>query len=202
VEETKRRMRMRTVLTSCYLGTHDIPLATRLITSLLEGRETKIPVYDKALFNGLGDRAPEETWETVNRPGSKPIRVIILEGWCVGFRALEAAVVAEKWAAPSVTLASHRLEDLEFVNARLRGYDVLTDEFDAFIHVDAEDTAFVYEWREQQEAALRREKGVGMSPEEVRRFVDGYFPAYELFVDGVRGSRRLLSCKIEKVNLI
>jgi D-glycerate 3-kinase len=44
----------------------------------------------------------------------------------------------------------------------------------------------VYEWREQQEAALRHEKGVGMSPEEVKRFVDGYFPAYELFVEGVR----------------
>ena len=170
-----------------YIGTHDIQLAGSLIEKLVKSEEVKIPSFDKSLFNGLGDRAPEETWETVNAPGSKPIRVVILEGWSVGFRALDPSAIAEKRAAPSLTLSRHKLSDLEFVNEKLRGYDVLTDEFNAFVHIDAEDTRFVYEWREQQESALRREKGVGMSPEEVVRFVDGYFPAYELFVEGIRG---------------
>jgi len=38
---------------------------------------------------------------------------------------------------------------------------------------DAEDTKFVYEWRLQQEAALRASKGVGMTDEEVINFVNG-----------------------------
>lgn len=38
---------------------------------------------------------------------------------------------------------------------------------------DAEDTKHVYQWRLEQEAALRASKGAGMSDEQVYRFVDG-----------------------------
>jgi len=63
---------------------------------------------------------------------------------------------------------------------------VLNESFDAFIHIDAEETGFVYEWRQEQEEVLRREKGRGMSRAEVVRFVDGYYPAYELFTETLR----------------
>ncbi|RDL38828.1 p-loop containing nucleoside triphosphate hydrolase [Venustampulla echinocandica] len=168
-------------------GTHDMQLAHATITSLLSNRETKIPSYDKSLHSGLGDRLPLSQWKTVNGPSQPPIRVIVLEGWCVGFRSLPPSTIAAKQASPtSLTLQNHKLEDLLFVNEKLREYDVLTDAFDAFIHIDAEDTRWVYDWREEQESALRRERGVGMSVEEVKNFVDAYFPAYELFVEGVR----------------
>lgn len=72
------------------------------------------------------------------------------------------------------------------MNEKLKEYDVLTDEFDAFIHVDAQETEWVYGWREEQEEALRAQGKGGMGREEVVRFVDGYFPAYELYVEGVR----------------
>lgn len=45
---------------------------------------------------------------------------------------------------------------------------------------------WVYSWRAEQEAQLRRETGSGMSEEQVEKFVDAYYPAYELFTDGVR----------------
>jgi D-glycerate 3-kinase len=167
-------------------GTHDMLLAAQLFEALKEGRETKIPQYDKSLHSGAGDRVPSSQWATVNTPSQPSIRVIILEGWCVGFRSLPPSQIALKQAAPSKTLQNHRLEDLLFVNEKLRGYDIMTDAFDAFIHIDAEETGFVYEWRLEQEAALRKEKGSGMSNEMVREFVDGYFPAYELFTEGVR----------------
>ncbi len=73
-----------------------------------------------------------------------------------------------------------------FVNDQLRVYDALTDTLDAFIHVDAEDTEYVYGWRLQQEVQLRRDHGTGMTDEQVVKFVDSYYPAYELFSDGVR----------------
>ena len=38
---------------------------------------------------------------------------------------------------------------------------------------DAEDTKFVYDWRLQQEAALRASKGAGMTDEQVINFVNG-----------------------------
>lgn len=167
-------------------GTHDMALAAQLFTALKEGKETKIPQYDKSAYSGQGDRVPIEQWQTINSPSQPKIQVIIFEGWCVGFRALSPEQVKAKQQAPSTTLHTHRIEDLLFVNEKLKGYDIMTDCFDAFIHIDAEKTNFVYEWRLQQEAALRRKKGSGMSDEKVREFVDGYYPAYELFTEGVR----------------
>ncbi|VUC21794.1 unnamed protein product [Clonostachys rosea] len=170
-------------------GTHDMPLANSVFTALMEGKPTKIPVYDKSAFAGHGDRAPESQWRSVNQPGQPLTKAIILEGWSVGFRSLTPEQVEAKWKAPSRTLQKHKLEHLLFINERLRQYDVLTDLFDAFIHIDAEDLEFVYGWRAEQEEHLRRDKGdpnAGMSPEQVVKFVDGYFPAYELYTSSLR----------------
>lgn len=161
-------------------------LARELFSALEEGREVKIPVYDKSAYRGQGDRAPPSQWKTRNAPGQPTIQVVIFEGWCVGFRAMSSQDMRARLEAPSTTLHKHRLEDLEFVNEKLWGYDVMTDSFDAFIHIDAEETGYVYDWRLEQEAALRRDRGSGMTDEMVRRFVDGYYPAYELYTDGIR----------------
>ena len=160
-------------------------LATSFFNDLLEGKPASVPQYDKSAFNGQGDRAPSSTW----RPITTQPKAIILEGWSVGFRPLSPTAVEEKWKLPSRTLQKHKLEHLLFVNDHLVAYDALTKLLDAFIHIDAEDLTYVYEWRQQQEEHLRRDKGdpsAGMTPEQVTRFVDGYFPAYELYTDRLR----------------
>lgn len=167
-------------------GTHDTALMRDVFTSLVVSKPTVIPQYDKSAFNGLGDRAPQSEGIPVNQPGQPPVQVVLLEGWCVGFRSVGREVVEAKWRAPSRTLHSHKLEDLFFVNDQLKNYDVVTDLFDAFIHIDAEDTEYVYDWRLQQERQLRQERGSGMTDEQVVKFVDAYYPAYELFSDAVR----------------
>lgn len=167
-------------------GTHDVPLMRDVFASLCEGRPTHVPQYDKSAFGGWGDRLPASSWIPVNQPGQPRVQVVLLEGWCVGFRSIAQQEVEAKWKAPSRTLHMHKLEDLNFVNDQLKEYDIITDLFDAFIHVDAEDTEYVYEWRRQQEQQLRQEKGSGMTDEQVVKFVDAYYPAYELFSDGVR----------------
>ncbi|KAB8303220.1 hypothetical protein EYC80_004667 [Monilinia laxa] len=178
-------------------GTHDIPLAHNLFKSLLQSppQPTKIPIYDKSLHTGLGDRSP--TSRTVNDPSQnqQPIQIILFEGWCVGFRSLPPLAIASAHQASLArpptsttytTLRDHPLSSLLFVNEKLKAYDVITGTFDIFIHIDALDTQYVYEWRKQQEQALRREKGTGMTDEQVKIFVDAYYPAYELYLDGVR----------------
>ncbi|KIN08214.1 hypothetical protein OIDMADRAFT_111304 [Oidiodendron maius Zn] len=167
-------------------GTHDMNLARDIFSTLEQGREVKIPLYDKSAHNGQGDRVSSLKWAIRNGSGQPRIQVVIFEGWCVGFRAISLEEIRAKQEAPSTTLHKHRLEDLVFVNEKLRDYDIMTDSFDAFIHIDAEETGYVYEWRLEQEAALRRERGSGMTDEMVKRFVDGYYPAYELYTDGVR----------------
>ncbi|MCJ1252083.1 hypothetical protein MMC30_009321 [Trapelia coarctata] len=176
-------------------STHDIPLATSVFSSLHVGLPTKIPQFDKSKFNGRGDRVDESTWETVNVDLQKKIRLVVFEGWCVGFRALGEEGVRKKWEETKTQLASgsyhgrlahNRLEDLLFIDKALAQYDVLTNQLDALVHIDAEDTQFVYQWRLDQEITLRIAKGSGMTDEQVFDFVNGYYPAYELYTEVLR----------------
>jgi D-glycerate 3-kinase len=161
-------------------------LAKDFFAAILNNSATRVPQYDKSLFSGQGDRLPPSSWPEVNTPGQPKVQVVIFEGWCVGFRPLSLDEVAAKYNAPSRTLKNHDLEHLQFVNEKLGAYDVITDLFDAFIHIDAEDIEWVYDWRLEQEVMLRAQRGAGMSDEQVVRFVDAYYPAYELFTDKLR----------------
>ena len=176
-------------------GTHDIALGLSIFSDLREGRETRIPNYDKSAHSGQGDRIPAEKWDIVNRNGSAKTKVVIFEGWCVGFRALPQEELQRKWqdafkkrnsGTYQGRLAWIKLEDVEFVNENLKRYDELTNQLDAVIHLDAENPMFVYQWRIEQEVHLRKLKGSGMTDEQVVDFVNGYYPAYELFTDGLR----------------
>ncbi|KAH6607704.1 hypothetical protein Trco_004017 [Trichoderma cornu-damae] len=171
-------------------GTHDVPLLKSVFSSLLHHAPTTLPQYDKALFSGRGDRLPPASWKPINhhhRPA--PLQAVILEGWCVGFRPVSPEAVAAKHAAPSRTLGEHRLEHLLAVNDKLAEYDEVTDMFGAFLHIDSENVEYVYGWRLEQEEHLRLARGdpdAGMTREQVVKFVDAYYPAYELYLDGLR----------------
>ncbi|KAI3341930.1 putative Uridine/cytidine kinase [Ustulina deusta] len=167
-------------------GTHDMDLAKDFFEAILSNSATRVPQYDKSLFSGQGDRLPRSSWPEVNAPGQHKVQVVIFEGWCVGFRSLSPAEVSAKYDALSRTLKRHDLGHLQFINGKLGAYDAITNLFDAFIHIDAEDTEWVYDWRLEQEAMLRAQRGAGMSDEQVVRFVDAYYPAYELFTDKLR----------------
>ena len=128
-------------------STHDLVLGKELFKALADRKTNiKVPSYDKSAFNGEGDQKPETEWQVVNAEGSKPIEVIIFEGWCVGFRALSNADVEKKWQAARADFEKDRddykgqlgklkLEDVLFVNNSLREYDAFTEKFAAFGHM-------------------------------------------------------------------
>ncbi len=170
-------------------GTHDLPLLNTFLTSLLANHHpTPIPQYSKSAFSGQGDRLPASLWPSTSP--TNPPHILLLEGWCIGFRPLPDSEVQSRHASltNNRTLHLHPLASLLFINDQLRGSDTLVNQqLDAFVHIDAKDIEWVYAWRAEQEAQLRRETGgLGMDEDEVRRFVDGYYPAYELFTEGVR----------------
>ncbi|KAI9732566.1 MAG: hypothetical protein M1834_003902 [Cirrosporium novae-zelandiae] len=176
-------------------STHDLVLGTSVFTSLRQYLPTKIPRYDKSAFNGQGDRVDESEWDVVNALGQEKIKVVIFEGWCVGFRPLQQDVIEAKWLAAKEArengiyigqLGYNRLQDIIAINQALKGYNVLTDQLDALIHIDAEDPQYVYQWRLEAEHVLHRTRGSGMTNDEVKQFVDGYYPAYEVFTETLR----------------
>lgn len=170
-------------------GTHDLFLAQNVFEHLRKNEVFRTPSYDKSAFAGAGDRRPYKEGAKVNTSGHQ-LKVIILEGWMVGFKALTDEEVKAKYdaAGPESTLKKNKLEDLLFINEKLREYEGLWEQLEFIIHLDAEDLSYVYDWRLQAEQALRKEKGEenAMTDEQIKSFVDGYFPAYELYTEGLR----------------
>lgn len=178
-------------------GTHDVPLMIEALSALRRGERVKIPQYNKAAFRGQGDRMPTCDWQDINTDPQHPLRIVLFEGWCVGFRPLSEDRLGDLHAAAASAarggsgeyrgrLGHNTLKCVTTINEYLTQYDQVTDMFDGFVHIDAAEPLFVYEWRKEQEEELRRIKGSGMTEEQVQRFVDGYFPAYELYVEGLR----------------
>lgn len=125
------------------------------------------------------------------------IEVVIFEGWSVGFRPLLPGHLEELHAKAqsALKIASdtyngrlgyNTLSNVADINEALHEYDALTNQFDAFVHIDAADPQYVYKWRLQQEQGLWEKKGSGMTDAQVKRFVDGYYPSYELYTQTLR----------------
>ena len=178
-------------------GTHDISLALEIFDKLEKGEQVRIAKYNKSLFSGQGDRQPESEWDQVNASSGKKIKIVIFEGWCVGFQPLSTSELESKHAEAKKArkadngkyqgrLGHNTLEAVAAINDSLKQYSSLWQYFNVFIHIDAADSQFVYKWRLEQEATTKREKGGGMSDEEVKKFVDGYYPSYELYTETLR----------------
>lgn len=182
-------------------GTHDEQLAHDFFQRVQAGANDDsaivIPVFDKSQHQGRGDRADRATWPTVHGP----VDVVVLEGWCIGFRPAPASQVEQQYneartshhgsseQPTSGTVADHELEHLLAANDALKRYTEAfmgPQHFDALVHLDTDDLGNVYSWRIDQEHALRKRTSRGMTDEEVAAFVRGYMPAYELYLDGLR----------------
>ncbi|KAF2026311.1 P-loop containing nucleoside triphosphate hydrolase protein [Setomelanomma holmii] len=175
-------------------GTHEKQLAADFFGELKAYRgdgELKIPSFDKSQFKGEGDRAPVSEWPVISQ---KP-DVVVFEGWCVGFQPLPSAAIEQKYKdalagkLPINTPAQHQLQHLLDINENLKRYcDIFMGRryFDFFIHIDTDDLNNVYTWRLQQEHKMIESKGSGMSDDQVRAFIDGYMPSYEVYLDALR----------------
>ncbi|KAJ5474426.1 hypothetical protein N7475_003992 [Penicillium sp. IBT 31633x] len=178
-------------------GTHDMTLARSFFENLNPGSEMLIPSFDKSKFNGEGGRAPKETWYRV--PAGTAIDVVVFEGWCIGFQPLEESQIQKRWEEglkkqnasgyPTETLKDHAVEHLLEANTQLRGYCDLfmgPQHLDFLVHLDTDNLVNVYEWRIQQEHALRAHASESMTDEQVVQFVKGYMPSYELYLNQLR----------------
>ncbi|KAI9892713.1 MAG: hypothetical protein M1814_001133 [Vezdaea aestivalis] len=174
-------------------GTHDITLAKSVLANLEDSKSVDIPAYDKAAFNGRGDRVAKEEWASYNQIGERKVQVVILEGWCWGFRSLGVEQLTQSWEhhrtrplGESKT-ARQELSNLLWVDNELEKYWTgFFDKVDTLIILEAERLDHVYTWRLETEHRLRDQRGESMSDIEVRAFVDNYMPCYELYKDSLR----------------
>lgn len=184
-------------------GTHDLPLLQLILDQLLEGKPgtVSIPTYNKVACGGLGDRNPQHAWTEVKLP----VDIILFEGWMLGFQPLRPLALSEILTkeAPHASdhpktkehvsrLRNHPPADLEQMNDRLGLYAPIWEQLDAMILLYPESLEHVYSWRLQQEPKE------GLSPVQVRDFVDRFMPAYELYLENAcRCKKRLLKIELD-----
>lgn len=159
-------------------GTHELSLGIEIFEKLKQHQPVQIPIYDKSRFHGEGDRVGKVNID-------KPVDVVIFEGWFNGFQPLSEDVLKLRFLTADLetsTLQKHKLYHLQQINELLKEYQLIWNLFDVFIYIKSSINN-VYEWRTQQEHALKKAKGVGMLDDEVTNFVNRYMPMYELYYD-------------------
>lgn len=148
-------------------GTHDLELGEKVLRGLkginsdsMKGEEVELPMFDKSLHGGKGDRSNE----IVRVKG--PVGIVILEGWMTGFTPSSPSTLTNTYSAalssPSAYAKNvgldyeppffleHSLEDLEFIEHALEGYqEKIWGELDCFVLLRPRDLGYTWEWRLQ-----------------------------------------------------
>lgn len=155
-------------------GTHDMALASQVLSSLRSGAPTSIPRFNKANDNP----APVNQWQQIN----EPVDVVIFEGWCWGVEAQNDAQLVD----PINALEEKQDETgvwRRFVNKQLAQYYApLYVNMDYWVMLKAPSFECVYAWRLEQEHKLRAslsdaDSSAGskvMSDEQVLAFIQYY----------------------------
>lgn len=152
----------------------------RQLKSSPPGTIISLPVYDKSLYNGKGDRSSS----TVNV--TTPLDVVIFEGWCMGFYPLSDMNLQRKWHHGPIgreedkpwtfekrefLFRSYSPKSLLQINHYLKGFLEWYNHIDAFVQLKPENLDDVYTWRLQAEHAMKAAGKDGMTDEQVHQFV-------------------------------
>lgn len=153
-------------------GTHDVALGVEILEKvhgMNEGQgEVRLPVFDKSLHGGEGDRAEESGRSPTLQP---PLDVFVLEGWSMGFSPISCSEVERKREAspPDSPLRRYTLEQLQQINRNLEAYTEWYKHFSVFLQIRPTDLNNVYVWRTEQEHAMKAGNGgKGMSDDGVK----------------------------------
>lgn len=152
-------------------GTHDIELALDTVQRLRNGEPVRLPRFSKA----ADDCVPRSDWHF----SPTQTHIVILEGWCVGI----PAQTSTQLATPVNELESQEDPDGEwrrYVNNCLADrYQVLFDQLDLLIMLQAPDFDSIFDWRLLQEEKLRSSLPPGdtqrvMDAAQISRFIAHY----------------------------
>jgi D-glycerate 3-kinase len=125
-----------------------------------------LPRFDKTLQGGQGDRTT---------PWSGPADAVLLEGWLLGCRPLNEAVLTAQLQRPGGVLAPLRPQELAWLqrcNGALAAYGPLWDLLDQLVVLWPQDWRLPRRWRFQAEAQQRRRGGAWLNPVQLKALVD------------------------------
>lgn len=144
-------------------GTHDLDLGTKVLRQLsqinaVDSQSVDLPIFDKSLFNGRGDRI-----EAVKRVEG-PVDIVLFEGWMLGFTALPPALLHSLYTSATRDPKAFARENLDydvpfFIEHEEKDWDVINtcladdrynemwSRLNAFIQLRPGEMGFTWEWR-------------------------------------------------------
>jgi D-glycerate 3-kinase len=165
-----------------YPGTHDIDLGVATLTALRQlgpdrdGQVARVPVYDKSMHGGRGDRTSSSDWREV----AAPLDVVFVEGWMLGFTPVPAGDLDDAFLVEP--------------NRALAAYDRWHRLLDAFVVLRATDPRFVLQWRVEAEEAMAARGRPALSRAAIEDYIRRFLPAYARYggaPDRIPPDRRL-----------
>ncbi len=144
-------------------GTHDVDLGASTLAALgavgADGH-VRVPVYDKSLCAGRGDRTPPSEWRDVRGP----LDIVFVEGWMLGFTPVQESTIDDS--------------DLVAPNRALADYDRWIRQLDVFVVMRAIDPSFVLRWRVEAEEAMKARGRPGLDRAAIEDYIRRFLPAY------------------------
>ena len=133
-------------------GTHDIELLYNTINNLINDKKTLLPVFDKTIENGFGDRIKYNEF-------NEKYNVIIFEGWMIGYE----------------PLLNNNEEEYNLFNENLKKYKKIQDLVTLWICIETDNLDNIIDWR------FSAEPKNGMNKETFLEFMKPYFKIYNKY---------------------
>ena len=144
-------------------GSHELPLLHSTLQAWKAGDAVDMPVFDKALRQGRGDRSG---WR------SCAADVLVLEGWFVGIRPMSGEIDdSELCTLLQPPLADDERAARQAVQRILRDYLPVWDRLDGLWQLRPVQWNSPAIWKRQQEQQMLQERGTGLSSKDLDRFI-------------------------------
>ena len=141
-------------------GSHSVKLMIDKLTNWKIDGQLTVPVFDKSLRNGLGDRSH---WRT-DSPD-----LLILEGWFLGVKPWNNKTITS--SKINSTLSSSELSYRENINSNLLNYQDIWNLVDDIWHIKPLRFEYMNLWKTNQEKAMLQQKGNALTDTKLENFL-------------------------------
>jgi len=141
-------------------GSHSVKLMNEKLLNWKIKGELNVPVFDKSLRNGLGDRSH---WRTDNPD------LLIIEGWFLGIEPIYQDINDE--TIKSAKLNTHELHYRENIQKNLKEYLDVWNLIDSIWHLKPLKFEYMNMWKSNQEQEMLVQKGNALQDEKLSNFL-------------------------------
>ncbi len=141
-------------------GSHSVKLMYEKLLEWKINGELNVPVFDKSLRNGLGDRSH---WRSDNPD------LLIIEGWFLGIEPLSSDFNYQHMNSPALT--DHESYYIRKVQNSLNKYLDVWNLIDSIWHLKPLKFEYMNAWKSNQEKEMLLEKGSALQDQKLSNFL-------------------------------